>query len=161
MTRTRVHVHVPVLAHRYPSHPMAITPAEIIQRRRAELGLTQAQLAERLGRAPSTVRRWEKGEATPPDSGVPALANALQVAPRDLAVAFGVEEVEPGDESPTAETATAAEVTELPTEAISVPVAEATASEAPAKAATAVAAPPKQRPPRRSPLRTCSMSLHS
>jgi transcriptional regulator with XRE-family HTH domain len=68
---------------------MAVTPAEIIQRRRAELGLSQEQLAERLGRTTSTVRRWEKGEVTPPGGVIPTLARALQVAPRDLAVAFG------------------------------------------------------------------------
>ncbi|MEE8331980.1 MAG: helix-turn-helix transcriptional regulator [Acidimicrobiia bacterium] len=72
-----------------------MTPGEIIQRRRAELGLTQAQLAERIGRTSSTVQRWERGVATPPKSLLPTLATALQVSERDLGVAFGRETAPP------------------------------------------------------------------
>ncbi len=38
-------------------------PAELLARRRS-LGLTQVELAERLGVAANTVARWERGELT-------------------------------------------------------------------------------------------------
>jgi transcriptional regulator with XRE-family HTH domain len=110
---------------------MAITPAEIIERRRTQLGLSQAQLGERIGRTASTVRRWESGDATPPASLLPTLAAALQVSPRDLEIAFGGDSATP--------------IEEQPTMAAPPPVAPAPA---PAPA-TAVAAPPQRR---RSPL---------
>ena len=36
-----------------------------LRRRRRLLGLTQAQLAERMGVSPGTVYRWEAGSVTP------------------------------------------------------------------------------------------------
>jgi transcriptional regulator with XRE-family HTH domain len=43
---------------------MAFKPADIRQRREA-LGLTQGQLAEKLGVALNTVSRWENGASQP------------------------------------------------------------------------------------------------
>lgn len=142
---------------------MAVSPAEIIRRRRAQLGLSQEQLAERIGRAASTVRRWEKGEAVPPDGVISALATALQVAPRDLAVAFGESGDEESETTPDPTTAApAAPRTAAPPPAPSgrateppideqATVAAATAVAASAVAKAPVAAPPQQ-PKRRSPL---------
>ncbi len=142
---------------------MSVTPAEIILRRRGELGLSQAQLAGRIGRAASTIRRWERGEAKPPTSIMPALASALQVAPRDLAVAFGVED----DGTPAPEIAATPDVAVAPppapktesappSEPSPEPDREQPITEKPTEALavqTAVAAPPQQKTQRRSPLR--------
>ena len=51
-----------------------MTPNELLSRRRA-LGLSQAELATRLGVATNTVARWERGERAIP----PYLQLALQV----------------------------------------------------------------------------------
>ncbi len=132
---------------------MAISPAEIIQRRRVELGLSQAQLGERLGRAASTVRRWERGDASPPESIMATLASALQVSERDLAVAFGADD--PGPEpqpNPQPEPArVSAAVEDQPTVAAPAPAASAVdrAGQKAAAASSTVASPPQQR--RRSP----------
>lgn len=44
--------------------------ADRIRARRLELGLTQAQLAEQVGRAPSTIGAWETGRSAPADAEV-------------------------------------------------------------------------------------------
>lgn len=44
--------------------------ADRIRARRIELGLTQAELGERVGRAPSTIGSWEAGRTEPSDSDV-------------------------------------------------------------------------------------------
>src|SRR3954466_282170 len=56
-----------------------------ILRLAAELGLTQAALAERLGVSPATVSRWIQGKHEPTAEGDIALAN---LAPRPDAVYF-------------------------------------------------------------------------
>ncbi len=53
--------------------------AETIRRRRSELGLSQTELAERVGRTPTTIRRWEKGEAVPAPDVIDRLAHVLEV----------------------------------------------------------------------------------
>ena len=158
-----------------------MTPAEIIQRRRADLGLTQAQLAERIGRTASTVQRWERGVATPPKSLLAPLAKALQVSERDLAVAFGRDtagttpaqapgaQASPGQASVAAPAAQAS--TQAPTSrAVVAPTSTEALSEGPepgaiaieeqptvavpaVTAAAPVASAPKARPQRRSPMR--------
>lgn len=56
----------------------------VLARRRA--GLSQAQLAQRLGRAQSTIARWELGEMEPPFAAVIQLLAACDVEPTmDLA----------------------------------------------------------------------------
>jgi transcriptional regulator with XRE-family HTH domain len=44
-----------------------------LKKRRALLGLTQKELAERLGVSPNTVARWERGERQVPVLLLPAL----------------------------------------------------------------------------------------
>lgn len=44
--------------------------ADRIRARRLELGLTQAELAEQVGRAPSTIGSWEAGRSAPADAAV-------------------------------------------------------------------------------------------
>lgn len=48
-----------------------------IARIRIERGLTQAQLAERLGMPQQTVSRWEQGTRTPSAKSLKAMAGAL------------------------------------------------------------------------------------
>ncbi|WP_054044952.1 helix-turn-helix domain-containing protein [Alloactinosynnema sp. L-07] len=50
---------------------------QFIRRQREKLGLTQAQLAARVGRAQVTVSEWERGVAQPSD--LRALADALEM----------------------------------------------------------------------------------
>lgn len=128
-----------------------MTPGEIIQRRRAELGLTQAQLAERIGRTSSTVQRWERGVATPPKSLLPTLATALQVSERDLGVAFGRETAPPVEavETPTSQPSDGAEV-EAPREASgAIAIEEQPTMAVPASAPVASAPQAKRRSPMR------------
>lgn len=56
----------------------------LIREARLRAGLTQAQLAERLGASPGDVDRWEGGAAEPPYASVAAAARAceLQLIPR-------------------------------------------------------------------------------
>jgi repressor LexA len=54
-----------------PDHPIAHL--------RAEHGLTQADLAARIGVAPSTVSRWERGDTEPRVSDLWRVADALDV----------------------------------------------------------------------------------
>ncbi|WP_232501797.1 helix-turn-helix domain-containing protein [Eggerthella sp. YY7918] len=58
-----------------------------IQSRRKVLGLTQEQLAERLGVSRQTVTKWETGETSPDLANAGALAEALDVS-LDALVAY-------------------------------------------------------------------------
>lgn len=57
---------------------------EKVRRRREELGLTGAQLAERAGMAPSAVSQIETGKRTPSSPSVVKLADALSVEVGEL-----------------------------------------------------------------------------
>ena len=51
-----------------------------IQSRRRAIGLTQEQLAERLGVARQTVAKWEAGDSVPDLANAGELAEALDVS---------------------------------------------------------------------------------
>lgn len=59
----------------------------LITKRRSDLGLTQAALAERLGSSVQVVRAWETGDTRPSYERSRALAEALEVAPDEVALA--------------------------------------------------------------------------
>ena len=61
-----------------------MTIAESIKRARAEKGLTQAELAEKLNVRQATISSWEKGVATPRETAFAALADALEVGVEKL-----------------------------------------------------------------------------
>lgn len=60
------------------------TFAPRVKRIREHLGLTQAELAEALGKSEDTVRAYEHGRARPTLEGLFDLAGALEVATCDL-----------------------------------------------------------------------------
>ncbi len=51
---------------------------------RKKSGLTQIELAEKLGVSIATLRRWESGETTPTGSRIIELANLLHISPDDI-----------------------------------------------------------------------------
>jgi len=58
---------------------------KLLKDRRAELGLTMKQVAEKVGVSESTVSRWESGDiANMTRDKVLALANALKVTPATI-----------------------------------------------------------------------------
>jgi transcriptional regulator with XRE-family HTH domain len=60
---------------------------ERLQKRRAQLGLTQEQVAERLdGVTLRAYQRWESGEAVPQDRNLHKAASALDLDPAELVV---------------------------------------------------------------------------
>ena len=59
---------------------------------RKEAGLTQEQLAEKLGISPQAVSKWENGISCPDISMLPVLASLFRVTVDDL---LGVERIEP------------------------------------------------------------------
>jgi len=81
---------------------MSETPtwAEVIRRRREQLGLSQAQVARTAGVHKQTFQRYESGEREPPLSVARAIAEVLDVSLAELAgqVPSGLETV-PGIES--------------------------------------------------------------
>lgn len=70
----------------------------LVRRRREELGLSPSRVAELVGRAPGTVRSWEKGQAVPGDAGV--LRSLAAVLALDEDVLFGLAGVHPTAERP-------------------------------------------------------------
>jgi transcriptional regulator with XRE-family HTH domain len=59
--------------------------ARLIKRRRDALGFSQARLAELVGRSPSTIRNWERGNSTPSErSDAVALAAVLGLDEREV-----------------------------------------------------------------------------
>lgn len=68
-------------------HPRQAAPAGFghhIQQLRKARGLTLADVADALSVSKPTVWAWEHGKARPVDSRLPAIADALGVAPADL-----------------------------------------------------------------------------
>ena len=59
--------------------------AEVIRRRRVELGLSQAELAAAVGLDPRQIRRYESGDAEPPLQAARALAQTLAITIDELA----------------------------------------------------------------------------
>lgn len=51
---------------------------------RKTAGLTQIQLAEKLGVSIATLRRWEAGETAPTGTRIIELANLLKISPDDI-----------------------------------------------------------------------------
>jgi transcriptional regulator with XRE-family HTH domain len=58
--------------------------ATLLRRRRAELGITQAALAQQVGVTQSAVAGWESGAALPRPAKVLALADLLGVQVQHL-----------------------------------------------------------------------------
>ena len=61
---------------------MALAANIRVQRKRA--GLTQIELAERLGVSIATLRRWEAGETAPTGTRIIELANLLGISPDEI-----------------------------------------------------------------------------
>src|SRR3954471_17077429 len=59
--------------------------AEVLRRRRTELGMSQADLAAAAGVDKRQIRRYEAGEQQPVLSVAVAIANALKISVGDLA----------------------------------------------------------------------------
>lgn len=55
-----------------------------IARLRVNRGLTQTELAEKLGRVQTAISKWECGEATPPSTLLPKIAEILDCTIEDL-----------------------------------------------------------------------------
>lgn len=69
---------------------------ENIKNRRLELGLTQSQLAEKLGYADkSMIAKIEKGQVDLPQSKIVAFAEALYMEPSELMGFDGIEDRQP------------------------------------------------------------------
>lgn len=61
---------------------MAVAANIRIQRKKA--GLTQIDLADKLGVSIATLRRWEAGETSPTGTRIIELANLLHVSPDEI-----------------------------------------------------------------------------
>lgn len=69
--------------------PLQPSLGELISSQRAALGLTQARLAELVGRSPSTIRSWERDRTAPADqAAVAALAAVLGLSEDEMAAAI-------------------------------------------------------------------------
>ena len=55
-----------------------------IKNYRLKVGLTQAELAERMGVHQTAIAQWEKGQAAPTASKLPLLATVLSCSISDL-----------------------------------------------------------------------------
>ena len=51
---------------------------------RKKAGLTQIELAEKLGVSIATLRRWEAGETAPSGTRIIELANLLEISPNEI-----------------------------------------------------------------------------
>lgn len=67
-------------------HPMSDTDTlgRFIRQSRLDRGMSLGQLANRVGRSSSSVRRWERDEVAPALAVVPVLAEALGIDPSEL-----------------------------------------------------------------------------
>ena len=59
-----------------------------LRKRREELGLGRAELAERVGVDPETISRWENGEVVPPPKRLAMVAQVLGLD-LDRVLAYG------------------------------------------------------------------------
>ena len=67
---------------------------EEIKAYRAALGLTQAQLARKLGKAPNSIARWERGELKPGSPKILRLAfKGLETEVRDKKVRANIKQM--------------------------------------------------------------------
>ena len=69
------------------TNPMctAVEPLNVLlRRRRLELGLLQADVAEELRVSPEAITHWESGRRRMDLSKIPRLATALQIDPKEL-----------------------------------------------------------------------------
>lgn len=66
-------------------HDGRVEMSEVLKRRRAELGLSQADLAEAVGVDKRQIRRYEAGEQQPVLSVAVAIAEALKISVGELA----------------------------------------------------------------------------
>lgn len=126
---------------------MADDLGRLIKRRRSELGLTQAQLAEQVGRTGTTVRRWERGEAMPGTDVLEDLATALRVSPQLLDAAATAPR--PHDEAPADQPPVAAKQPSAPPKQ---PSASPTTPQARPATPVTPAPPPKAQPQERPPI---------
>lgn len=55
-----------------------------LRHQRKKAGLTQIQLAEKLGVSIATLRRWEAGETAPTGTRIIEIANTLKVSPDEI-----------------------------------------------------------------------------
>ena len=55
-----------------------------LRQQRKKAGLTQIELAEKLGISIATLRRWEAGETAPTGTRIIELANLLKVSPDEI-----------------------------------------------------------------------------
>ena len=73
---------------------MSVSFGDSIRRGREAVGLSQARVAQLIGRSPSTVRAWEQGRSNPSDSeSVAALAAVLGLDENNLLGKAGFEPV--------------------------------------------------------------------
>ncbi|MBQ7154451.1 MAG: helix-turn-helix transcriptional regulator [Synergistaceae bacterium] len=61
---------------------MALAANLRLQRKKA--GLTQIELADKLGVSIATLRRWESGETAPTGTRIMELANLLKISPDEI-----------------------------------------------------------------------------
>ena len=73
---------------------------KLIQLRRSELGMSQARLAELVGRSPSTIRSWEKGRTSPAPDVMGTLSDVLGLEAENLTPPSdaGIAKHDPSDE---------------------------------------------------------------
>lgn len=77
---------------------MTASFGQLVKEHRIEMGLTQQQLADLVGRSPSTIRSWERDRATPNDRAVlESVASALGIDGSLLAGLAGVAPLETPD----------------------------------------------------------------
>jgi transcriptional regulator with XRE-family HTH domain len=77
---------------------------EIVRRGREQAGLTQARLAEFIGKSPSALRSWEQGRSRPAEvASVRALAAVLGLNEAELIETAGFEPSPQADPRPTLE----------------------------------------------------------
>jgi transcriptional regulator with XRE-family HTH domain len=119
---------------------MSVSFGDSIRRGREAAGLSQARLAQLIGRSPSTVRAWEQGRSNPGDAGsVAALAAVLGLDEDHLLGKAGFEP-RPPSAPPQLET----ELASLRT--IEIPVTEASPRHLEAERGTVATADPLPEP---------------